>query len=123
MSDVAYADDRGKTPALLVWLLYLISVPGAGTLLPVGLLVAYVARNDAAGWVRGHLDRQIKIGWIALFWTVVAWTLIWAGVPLSLVLIGVPMLLIGGLIGAVLAVWLVLVSVLGFLRVLNERPA
>lgn len=123
MTDVTYADDRGKTPALLAWLLYLISVPGAGTLLPLGLLVAYVARKGASGWVAGHFDRLIKVGWTALFWHVVVWVLAGIGYALLVVVIGLPILIVAGLIWAAMVVWLVLVSVLGFLRVLNERPA
>lgn len=122
MSDVAYTDDRGKTPALLVWLLYLISVPSVGLLLPAGLILAYVARGDAAPWVRGHLDKQIKTGWVAVFWSVIVWLVFGFGVLTTVVLIGFPIMAVAWLMGAVIAIWLVLVSVLGFLRILNERP-
>lgn len=123
MTDVGYAQEQGKTAALLTWLLYLISVPSAGVLLPVGLILAYVGRGNAAGWVRGHLDKAVKVGWVALFWTIVAWAVFWFGVLTTVVLVGFPIMGLAWLIGVVLSIWLVLVSVLGFLRVLNERPA
>lgn len=123
MSDVAYANDEGKTASLLVWLLYLISVPSVGVLLPIGLVLAYIARRNAAPWVRGHLDRQVKVGWTAIFWSVVAWVVFGLGVATTPILIGFPIMGVSWIIGAVVGVWLVLVGVLGFLRVLNERPA
>lgn len=123
MTDVGYAQEQGKTAALLTWLLYLISVPSAGLLLPVGLILAYVARGNAAGWVRGHLDKAVKVGWTALFWTIVAWVVFGFGVLTTVVLVGFPIMGLAWLIGVVISIWLVLVSVLGFLRVLNERPA
>lgn len=123
MTDVGYASDEGKTAALLVWLLYLISVPSVGLLLPLGLIVAYVARGNAAPWVREHLQKQIKVGWTAVFWSVVAWVVFGLGVVTSVILIGFPIMGLAWLIGAAVAIWLVLVGVLGFLRVLNERPA
>jgi uncharacterized membrane protein len=123
VTDVGYASDEGKTAALLVWLLYLISVPSVGILLPAGLILAYVARGNAAPWVRDHLAKQIKVGWTAVIWYAIAWLVFGLGVVTAVVLIGFPIMGISWIIGAVLALWLIVVSALGFLRLLNERPA
>lgn len=124
MTEVTTASaDEGKTAAIIGWLLYLISVPSAFVLLPAGLILAYVARGGSAPWVRAHFDRQVRVGWWALFWGALAWTVFWVGVALSVVLVGIPLLGVAWLIGAIAAIWLVVVSVLGFFRLLNGRAA
>lgn len=123
MTDVGYANDQGKTAALVVWLLYIVSVPSVGVLLPAGLILAYVARGDAAPWVRDHFAKQIKVGWTAAIWYAIAWGVFGLGMVTAVILIGFPLMGLSWLIGAVLALWLIVVSALGFLRVLNERPA
>ena len=109
----------GRPAAAVVWLLYILSIPSAGVLAIVGLIVAYVSRGSAHGWVRSHFDQQIRIFWQSFWWHVIPWVVVGL---LSLVLIGLLLLWVPLLISFVLLIWFTVKSVLGLVALLNSRP-
>ena len=111
--------EEGRPAAAVVWLRYILSIPSAGVLAIVGLIVAYVSRGSAHGWVRSHFDQQIRIFWQSFWWHVIPWVVVGL---LSLVLIGLLLLWVPLLISFVLLIWFTAKSVLGLVALLNSRP-
>ena len=71
--------EEGRPAAAIVWILYILSIPSAGTLVLVGLVIGYVARGSAHGWVRSHFDQQIRIFWQSFWWHIVPWIVVKPG--------------------------------------------
>ena len=123
MSDMRDHDlvaEEGRPAAAVVWLLYILSIPSAGTLAVVGLIVAYVARGSAKGWVLTHFDQQIRIFWQSFWWHVVPWVVIGL---LCLVLIGLIFLWVPEVISFILLIWFTVKSVFGLLALIQAKPA
>jgi uncharacterized membrane protein len=114
---------EGKTGALVVYLLYLLSIPSVGLFALVGLVVAYALRNSAEGVVRTHIERQIRIGWAWVWWHIAIAVAVVIGVPLMLVLIGFVIVWAAGIVAVLVNVWLAVVSILAGMRLLNDQPA
>jgi uncharacterized membrane protein len=117
------ASDSGKGAAILVYVLYLVSLPSIGILMFVGVIWAYLARKQAAGWVRTHLDHAIKVFWTTFWWTVLIIALSVVGFFLTVIAIGFAIWWVVGIAGAVLAIWYHLVAVIGLIRLLQDKPA
>ena len=118
-----FRGETGRASAFIVYALYLLSIPSAAVFALVGVIFAYVARGEATGLARAHLDRQIDIWWTAFWWGVV---LALAGIVsavLTIVLIGFPLLWLVGVAAFVVMVWFTIVSLLGLLRLLDGRGA
>lgn len=115
--------EEGKAMAAAVYLLYLLSLPSIGLLMIVGVVLAYVARASATPWVRTHFDKEIKVFWRTLVWTLVlgaAWLI---SALLAFILIGIPMLWLVGIAGVVVAIWYHVVSFIGLMRLVQDKPA
>ena len=89
----------------VIYVLYLLALISGVTAL-IGVIVAYVYKDDAPEWLRTHYELQIRTFWMGLLIGAV-------GVALSWVLIGVPILI-------ALAVWWIIRCVKG-LRYVGER--
>ena len=110
--------EAGKSSAAVIYLLYLLSVPSAGILALLGVIWAYAVRGQAAGWVRTHLDKQVRLFWRSVIWAV------------AIGLVGavtVPLLGLGVFVWwagfGLLTLWLVVVCVLGLISLVQNRPA
>ena len=117
----AAVDDEGRTPALVVWGLYLLLIPSAAVFALVGVIVAYFSRDEAGTLAYAHFQDQVRLFWIAFAWGVVLFI---ASIPawlLTIVLIGFPLLWLIGLIGFVVMVWFTVRSLIGLLRLLDRR--
>lgn len=93
----ASSPSEGKT-ATVIYVLYLASIL-IGVTAVVGVVMAYVYRNDGPAWVRTHYQFQIRTFWIGLLFAVV-------GLLLTVILIGWLVLL-------ALLIWLVIRCVKG----------
>ena len=120
----AVLSETGKTPALVVYVLFLLSLPSIGLLMVVGVIIAYFQRGSATDWVRTHLTHQIKVFWATFWWTVlgvILWVVAW---PLYLAFGLGAVIHIGIAIGGVvLAIWFHLVSLIGLLRLVQDKPS
>lgn len=114
---------EGKPAAFITWGLYILSIPSAALLAPVGLIVAYAARGSATGLPRQHLDAAIALFWSVFWWTAVAGALIVVSALLSWLIL--PILLIFILWGVLIliGVWFTIKSILGVLNLLSDKPA
>ena len=93
--------------AKVIYVLYLIGVV-AGVTAIVGVVMAYIYRDNSPEWLRTHYDLQIRTFWIMLLYCVIA------GV-LTLVLIGFLMFF-------AIAIWWIIRCVKG-LKYLDQRQA
>ncbi len=97
----------GGANATLIYVLYLSGLL-VGVPLIIGLVMAYVARDQAAGWVRTHYDFQIRTFWLGLLFTTI-------GFLLTFILIGIPILM-------ATVVWFIVRCVKGMGRATYEQP-
>ncbi len=116
----------GNLGAALVYGLYLLSIPSAASFAVVGVILAYVMRGEATGLARSHIEGQIKLWWIAVWWaiglcflTIVAWLFI---VTIIGAIIGFPLLGLIGFVGFLVAVWFTVMSGWGLLKLMNGEP-
>ena len=121
MSMPITSSDQGKAGAIVVYALYLLSIPSAATLALVGVLVAVLCREGATGIWRAHLDDQIRIWAIAFMWGVALFAAALVSIALTIVLIGFPLLWLVGAIGFAVMLWFTIKSVLGLVALLEGR--
>lgn len=98
-----------KTWALIVWGLYIASYFTGGITLIVGVVIAYVKRDELAGTpFESHMTSAIRTFWISVI-----------GYLLSAVLM---LVLIGFLLAAVVFLWQLFRIIRGMVRALDGRP-
>ena len=98
-----------KTWAMIVWGLYIASYFTAFITMIVGVIIAYVKRDELAGTpFESHMTSAIRTFWISLIGGVVGVVLMIVG--------------IGFIILAVLAVWQIFRVIRGMVRAVDGRP-
>jgi len=83
----------------------------------IGLVLAYVRRDDARGtWLESHFHWQIRTFWFALLWAGIGWVL---AVPLAITIVGlvIPFAILG-----VTSLWILYRVIRGFLRLNDRQP-
>ena len=100
---VLRGDDERLLP-LIVYILYLLPF---GITHIVGVVIAYVARDTASGWLRSHYSFQIRTFWLGLLYLIVAGLLCF--------------LLIGFVLLPVVVIWFVVRCALGLARLLQNQ--
>ncbi|MCC5996469.1 MAG: DUF4870 domain-containing protein [Oceanicaulis sp.] len=111
MSDTAPVprpDPSGdRTLALVNYVLLLLALSNGLTAL-IALVIAFIRRDTAPGWVRNHYDFQIRTVIYGLIILVVGFATLWLlGLGLLIWLLG--------------AVWLVVRTVVGLMRLVDGR--
>lgn len=98
-----------KTLPAITYGLYLLAYATAGVTAIIGLILAYAQNGTAGPVMRTHYTYLIRTFWLGILFSVVSWVVGWllmiVGVPLSFILIGIPMVIVGGLLLGVTAVW------------------
>ena len=107
---------------MLVYILYLLSIPSAALFALVGVILALGARDGAGPLARSHLDYQVKIWFTSFWWTVAIILLAIVGWITTVIGVGFIILWITGIIAFVIFVWFTIVSLLGLLALLDNRP-
>ncbi|HKE93202.1 MAG TPA: hypothetical protein VKB34_02765 [Povalibacter sp.] len=79
------AEGASRDMARIIYVLYLCGL-AAGITAVIGVVMAYVYRDDAPEWLRSHYQFQIRTFWIGLLYIAV-------GCSLAIVLIGFLILL------------------------------
>ena len=97
----------GGANALLIYVLYLAGLL-VGITAVVGVVMAYIARDRAEGWVVSHYEFQIRTFWLTLLYGLI-------GVVLSFVLLGIPVLM-------ATLVWFIIRNVKGLIRASQDEP-
>ncbi|OBW93155.1 hypothetical protein QV06_03085 [Gallibacterium genomosp. 3] len=108
MEPMIYNVDNTKKWAMITYWLYILSVL-VGFLSIVGIVIAYIFRDDARGsFLESHFTYQIRTFWIGLLYSAI-------GVILSLIFVGYFILLFT-------LIWLLVRSIKG-LRSLSRNEA
>jgi uncharacterized membrane protein len=106
---IPVVQDDLRMPAIIIYILYLAAVISAGVAGVVGVIVAYVKRDDAKGTIwESHYQNQIETFWIWLGIFVAGCATVWF-------LVGVPII-----IGAF--VYFLYRTIRGLLRALENKP-
>lgn len=121
MSNTSISADTGKAAALVVYVLYLLSIPSAGALALAGVFVALVSRHGASSVWRSHLDEQVHIFGVAFLWGVALFAASIVAYILTVVLIGFPLLWLIGIAYFVIMLWFTVKSVLGLIALFDSR--
>ena len=99
--------DGDRVLAIVNYVLILIGIPTSGVLMLVALIFAYVRLDQSKGWIRSHYIYQIRTIWGGLAFFIVGWLTVW-------LLIGVVILAIG-------AVWVLVRGAVGLIRMVDGR--
>ena len=98
-----------RTWAIVVWGLYIAFYVTFAAAMLVGLIVAYVKRDELAGTpFESHMTSAIRTFWISLIVFIIS-------IPLSFAGVGIVLL-------ALLALWHLFRSIRGIVRAIDNRP-
>lgn len=104
----APAPENLRTTAIVVYALYIASLI-VGITLVVGVIMAYIKRNDMGGTIYyNHMQYLIKTFWYSLLGFVIGW-LAFA-------------LAVGGIILVLVSVWFIYRVVAGFIKLYDGKP-
>lgn len=106
---------------MLVYGLYLLSIPSFALFALVGVILALAARDGAGPLARSHLDYQVRIWFTSFWWTIALGILLVVGWILTVVLVGFPIIWIAGVGFFIIFIWFTVVSLLGLLALLDGR--
>lgn len=123
MTELPSSEYRGRGAAFAVYVLYLLSIPSAGVFALIGVILALVAREGADAIATSHLNNQARIWWIAFWWAIGLALAALIGWLLTVVLIGFAVLWLIGIVGFLVAAWFTIKSILGLLKLMDNRPA
>jgi uncharacterized membrane protein len=98
MNEAVVERQGNPDTARIIYVLYLVGLV-AGITAIVGVIMAYVNRDDAPDWLRTHYELQIRTFWMMLLYAVIAGILC--------------LLLIGFLLLLLLAIWWIVRCVKG----------
>jgi uncharacterized membrane protein len=107
MEEAAQSKKTTEGTAKVVYILYLVGIV-VGVTAIIGLILAYLNRNDAADWLKSHYQFQIRTFWIGLLYTAI-------GGILTLIVVGYLVFLFW-------LVWLIVRCVKG-MKYLNDNKA
>lgn len=115
------ATDEDLTMPIVIYVLYLVSLPTAFLSLVLGLILAYAGRDRAGPAARSHYEFQIRTFWLSLIGVAVAIALCAVGAILSLILIGIPILMVGALMLLAGKLWFIIRCVLGIAKAAQKE--
>lgn len=99
--------DAGPNNVTLIYILYLVSlVIGVGLI--VGVVIAYINRGKAGGWVETHYTYAIRTFWIGLLYAIVSVLLMFV--------------LIGFLLALATGIWFIARCVIGLQAAGRREP-
>jgi uncharacterized membrane protein len=107
MNEVATDRPVSTDTAKIIYILYLVGL-AVGITSIVGLVMAYVNKDEAPDWLKTHYQFQIRTFWIACLYCLI-------GFVLTFVLIGV-------LVFIFTAIWLIIRVVKGFKFLEQRQP-
>lgn len=94
--------------AKIIYVLYLLGVVTGGVAMLIGVVMAYVYKDDAPEWLRTHYQLQIRTFWIGLLYSIIAGVL--------------ALLLVGFLLFLLIGLWVIVRCVKGF-RFVDQNMA
>ena len=118
-----WSDGRGKTPAGVVYILFILGPFTGGLTALAGWIVAIASRGGADGAPLDHFRRQGRLFWTALLFAIPLAIVSFIGWLTRIVLIGYPIGWLAAIGFFVLSAWFVLSSFFGLLRLQRDRPS
>ena len=98
---------NGSGNANIVYILYLVAI-AVGITSIIGVIMAYVAKDDAPDWLRSHYHNQINI--------------FWKGLLYGLICLVLTVIIIGAFLFFVLLIWYIVRTVKG-MQALSRQEA
>jgi uncharacterized membrane protein len=108
MNEVTAERTGNPDMAKIVYILYLVGLVTGGLTILVGVIMAYVYRDESPEWLRTHYTSQIRMFWMSLLYWCIAALLVFV--------------LIGFLLFVVIAVWWIIRCIKG-LKALDQKAA
>jgi uncharacterized membrane protein len=115
------ASDERTMPVVIYALLLGGFVTGGLSAL-VGLILAYILREESTELQRNHYQFQIRTIWILFAAFALAIALAIVGTPLALIAIGVLFWIAGGAIITLAGIWFSVRCIFGLARILQDQP-
>jgi uncharacterized membrane protein len=118
------------TAMLIVYILFgaaaVLQIASSGVAVPaplltlvgiVGVIIAYVKRDDARGtWLESHVSWLIRTFWWSTLWAVIGWIVL---ILFAIVIVG---FVLGPIVWAVTAIWVLYRVLRGYLAFKDSRP-
>lgn len=108
-SPATRSTDSDRVLAVVNYVLFLVSPGTIGFSTIIAVILAYVRRDRSEGFVTSHYTYQIYTFWYGLGMGILGWLTIW--------IFG-----LGLLIWLLAALWIVVRSVIGLMRLVDGRP-
>ncbi len=116
------AREDSLVPAMVIYGLFVITLPTVGLSAVLGLIMAYALKGDAGPVAWSHYVFQIRTFWLHLLCFPLGLFLLAVGIPLSFVAVGIPFVVLGGLLLAGAHLWYVVRSLIGLVVALGGGP-
>jgi len=122
MTTPSSAVEPGRSTAFIVYVLYLLSIPSFAIFALIGVIVALVGRGDAGPVARAHLDDQVRI-WFVAFWWTIGLAILWVIGAVLVLAFGLGLLVwwLIGIAAFVVILWFTIKSLLGLLALMGNR--
>lgn len=115
------APEPGRSSAFIVYVLYLLSIPSAAIFALFGVILALAAKDGSGPLARSHLEYQTRI-WFTAFWWTIGLAIVAVVGWITFIIGGFLLVWLAGLGALILYLWFTVVSFLGFLALLDNRP-
>ncbi|CAN1571039.1 COG3671 Predicted membrane protein [Caulobacteraceae bacterium] len=122
MTEVTERPHEDRVLPLVVYGLYLLSVPSVWVAVLLGLVLAYANREHAGPRTATHYQFLIQTFWKSIWWAVIGVVLCIVGGIFSVVLIGIPFLIAGVLILAAVHIWFYIRLAVGLIYLAQDEP-
>ncbi|MEZ5960170.1 MAG: hypothetical protein R3C30_07030 [Hyphomonadaceae bacterium] len=113
--------EPGRSAAIIVYALYLLSIPSAAIFALFGVIVALAGRDGSGPLARSHLEYQARI-WFTAFWWTIGLAILGVVGWITFIIGGFLLVWLAGLGALVLYLWFTVVSLFGLLALLDNRP-
>jgi uncharacterized membrane protein len=115
------APEPGRSSAFIVYVLYLLSIPSAAIFALFGVILALAAKDGSGPLARSHLSYQTRI-WFTAFWWTIALAIVAVIGWITFIIGGFLLVWLAGLGALILYLWFTVVSFLGLLALMDNRP-
>lgn len=129
MTDTTTAVDKPHEDRVLPGIVYGLYVFGAMSMLItliIGLVIAYANRSTAGPRMATHYEFLIQTFWKSIWWMLIGAAAIIVGLVMTvtviLAVIGVPLMVVGGIVLSVIAIWFYARCVVGVVYLAQDEP-
>lgn len=120
MSDSLLSGKEGT--AKLVYILYMVSLLTGGLTFIIGVVIAYMNKDDSEEWLQSHYHFQIRTFWIGVVFMGVAGLLFAIGTLLLAIVVGFLIIPIAWAFFWLAFIWLVIRCVKGIKSIDDKQP-